>query len=85
MGFGSCCFLPCWGGLTGGCQMCWVEGMEIEIEQESDGRWIAEIPALPGAMAYGVSRKDAVETVKALALRMMARITRRTGLTPSDV
>ena len=54
-------------------QMCLVCGMEIEIEQESDGRWIAEIPTLPGAMAYGVSRKDAVETVKALALQAMAR------------
>ena len=46
--------------------------MEIEVEQETDGRWIAEIPALPGAMVYGASREDAVEGVKALALRVLA-------------
>jgi len=46
--------------------------MEIEIEKETDGRWVAEIPALPGAMVYGASRDDAVERVKALALRVLA-------------
>jgi predicted RNase H-like HicB family nuclease len=33
--------------------------MIIELEREEDGRWIAEIPALPGAMAYGPSRSEA--------------------------
>ena len=46
--------------------------MTIEIEQESDGRWLAEIPALPGALAYGVSREEAAGRVKALALRVLA-------------
>ncbi|MFT5469858.1 MAG: putative RNase H-like HicB family nuclease [Verrucomicrobiales bacterium] len=46
--------------------------MEIEIEQEEDGRWIAEIPSLPGAMAYGVNREFAVSSVEALALRILA-------------
>jgi predicted RNase H-like HicB family nuclease len=46
--------------------------MNIEIERETDGRWIAEIPALPGALAYGVSRDEAVDKVKALALQALA-------------
>ena len=46
--------------------------MEIEVEQEFDGRWIAEIPAIPGAMAYGCSCDDALDKVKALALRVLA-------------
>jgi predicted RNase H-like HicB family nuclease len=46
--------------------------MNIEIEQEDDGRWIAEVPDLPGAMAYGHSKEDAVSKVKALAFRVMA-------------
>ena len=46
--------------------------MKIEIERESDGRWIAEIPDLPGVMAYGESRSDAVAKAEALALRVIA-------------
>lgn len=44
----------------------------IEVEQEEDGRWLAEVLELPGAMAYGLSREDAVAHAKALALRAMA-------------
>ena len=46
--------------------------MKIEIEKESDGRWIAEIPELPGVMAYGDSRSAAVAKVETLALRVIA-------------
>lgn len=46
--------------------------MNIEIEREEDGRWIAEVPDLPGVMAYGQSKKEAVSKVKALALRVLA-------------
>ena len=46
--------------------------MKIEIEREEDGRWIAEIPDLPGVMAYGHSREDAIAKVKSLALRVLA-------------
>jgi predicted RNase H-like HicB family nuclease len=46
--------------------------MKIEIEREEDGRWIAEIPDLPGVMCYGQSREDAVAKAKALALRVLA-------------
>ena len=44
----------------------------VEIEQEQDGRWIAEIPQIPGAMAYGRTRAKAVSRVEALALRVLA-------------
>ncbi len=44
----------------------------IEIEQEADGRWIAEIPALPGVMVYGHSETEAVRAVQALALQVLA-------------
>ena len=44
----------------------------VEIEQEADGRWIAEIPDLPGVMAYGKSADDARAKVQALALRVLA-------------
>ena len=47
-------------------------GMKIEIEQEEDGRWIAEVPDLAGAMTYGQTRDEAVAKVKALALRVLA-------------
>jgi predicted RNase H-like HicB family nuclease len=44
----------------------------IEFEQEDDGRWIAEIPSLPGVMAYGASKIDAESKVEAMALRVIA-------------
>ncbi|MCI0748673.1 MAG: type II toxin-antitoxin system HicB family antitoxin [Verrucomicrobia subdivision 3 bacterium] len=46
--------------------------MKIELEQEADGRWIAEVSELPGVMTYGASRDDAVARVQALALRVLA-------------
>lgn len=45
---------------------------QIELEQESDGRWIAEIETLSGAMVYGNSREQAIMNVEALALRILA-------------
>lgn len=44
----------------------------IEVEQEIDGRWIAEVPELPGVMAYGSTREQAVRKVQALSLRVLA-------------
>jgi predicted RNase H-like HicB family nuclease len=46
--------------------------MKIEIEREDDGRWIAEIPALPGVMVYGVTRDEAISKAESLALRVLA-------------
>ena len=44
----------------------------IETEQETDGRWLAEVEVLPGVMAYGTTKTDAVAKVQALALRVLA-------------
>jgi predicted RNase H-like HicB family nuclease len=46
--------------------------VNIELEREEDGRWIAEVPDLPGVMVYGQSRDVAISKVKALALRVLA-------------
>jgi predicted RNase H-like HicB family nuclease len=46
--------------------------MNIEIEREEDGRWIAEVPDLPGVMTYGKDREEAISKVQALALRVLA-------------
>jgi len=46
--------------------------LTIEIEQEEDGRWIAEVPDLPGSLAYGQTREEAIAHVKALSLRVLA-------------
>jgi len=46
--------------------------MRIEVEKEKDGRWIAEVPDLPGVMLYGRNRKEAISKVEALALRVIA-------------
>ena len=45
---------------------------KIEIEREDDGRWIAEVPELPGVQTYGKSRDEAIAHVQALALRVLA-------------
>ena len=44
----------------------------VETEQETDGRWIAEIPSLPGTLAYGATKALAILATKALALRVVA-------------
>ena len=46
--------------------------MIVEVDREEDGRWIAEIPELPGVMQYGQTRDEAIAKAKALALRVFA-------------
>jgi predicted RNase H-like HicB family nuclease len=46
--------------------------LRIEIDREDDGRWIAEIADLPGVLAYGETRDEAIERAKALSLRVIA-------------
>jgi predicted RNase H-like HicB family nuclease len=46
--------------------------LTIELDTEEDGRWIAEVPDLPGCLAYGQSRDEAMQNAKALALRVLA-------------
>lgn len=44
----------------------------LEIDRETDGRWIAEVSDVPGAMVYGNSQAEAMARAKALALRVVA-------------
>jgi predicted RNase H-like HicB family nuclease len=46
--------------------------LNLETEQEDDGRWIAEIRDLPGVLAYGATRSEAIVRAEALALRVLA-------------
>ena len=46
--------------------------LTLEVEQEEDGRWIAEVPELPGVLVYGKSRDQAIASAEALALRVLA-------------
>jgi predicted RNase H-like HicB family nuclease len=46
--------------------------LKVEFDRETDGRWIADIPALPGVMVYGKTRKQALLAVEDLALRVIA-------------
>jgi predicted RNase H-like HicB family nuclease len=55
----------------------------IEIWQETDGRWLAEVPELPGALAYGMSPAEARAKVQALALRVLADRRMNRGLKSS--
>jgi predicted RNase H-like HicB family nuclease len=46
--------------------------LKIEVEREKDGRWIAEAVEVPGCLAYGRTRADAIAKVKAVTTRMLA-------------
>ena len=46
--------------------------LTIELEQEGDGRWIAEVPQLPGVLVYGDTPERAAQLVRALAFRVLA-------------
>lgn len=45
---------------------------QIELEQEEDGRWIAEVTDLPGVMTYGATEEEASAAVQTLALLVLA-------------
>jgi predicted RNase H-like HicB family nuclease len=47
---------------------------KIETALKSDGRWIAEIPSLPGVVAYGSTEEEAVASAQSLALRAVVRV-----------
>jgi predicted RNase H-like HicB family nuclease len=46
--------------------------LQIEVEKEEDGRWLAEVVDLPGVMVYGATKRAAVSKAQALALRVLA-------------
>jgi predicted RNase H-like HicB family nuclease len=49
-----------------------VASLTIELDREVDGRWIAEIPKLPGALVYGATKREALRNLYAVALRTLA-------------
>lgn len=58
----------------------------IEFDREDDGRWVADIPALPGVLAYGETQEEAKAKAEALALRVVAdRIEESKKAVPSVV
>ena len=46
--------------------------LRVETEREEDGRWLADVVDLPGVMAYGATRDEALKRAEALALRVLA-------------
>jgi predicted RNase H-like HicB family nuclease len=49
-----------------------IQPLQIEIEREEDGRFLASVPQLPGVMAYGDTEESALRKVKAIALQVLA-------------
>jgi len=59
--------------------------LSIEVEQEDDGRWLSEIPELPGVLAYGETRSEAVVRAQVLALRVLADRIEHGEISPQKV
>lgn len=59
--------------------------MRIELEQEVDGRWIAEVMDLPGVLVYADDQQEAVEKVKGLALRVLTAIVEQGKAVPEAI
>lgn len=57
----------------------------VELEQETDGRWIAEVIELPGVLAYGETPNEAKAKVQALALRVVADWLEHGEIAPDEV
>jgi predicted RNase H-like HicB family nuclease len=57
----------------------------IEFEREEDGRWIAEIPELPGVLCYGATKEEAEVQVKALALQVIAEQMKEKMVAPDSI
>jgi predicted RNase H-like HicB family nuclease len=61
------------------------ESFKVEFELEDDGRWLADIPELPGVMAYGKTKQDAEVAAVALALRVLADRTEQVRKPPKSI
>ena len=57
----------------------------IECEQEEDGRWLAEVPELPGVLAYGTTAEEAMAKAQVLALRVLAERLEHGEARPVDI
>jgi predicted RNase H-like HicB family nuclease len=51
-----------------------IEPLQIELEREDDGRFLASVPELPGVMAYGDTEDSALRKAKAIALQVLAEM-----------
>lgn len=58
---------------------------EIEFDRDEDGRWIAEVPAVPGVMVYGATKEEARKKVFSLLLRVMAERIESRKTTPTQL
>ena len=61
------------------------EQFNVKFDREEDGRWIAEIPELPGVLAYGATKPEAEVNVVALALRVLADRTEQVKKPPKSI
>jgi predicted RNase H-like HicB family nuclease len=61
------------------------ESFRIVFEKETDGRWLAEVPELPGVMVYGATKKDAKVAVTALAVRVRTDRTEQARKPPKAI
>jgi predicted RNase H-like HicB family nuclease len=59
--------------------------LKVEFDREEDGRWIADVPELPGVTVYGSTKEDALSRVQALALRVLADMIEENGSTATEV
>ena len=59
--------------------------MKVEVDREADGRWIGEVPVLPGVMAYGATEREARAKAEALALRVIADRIEHGETVPAEV
>jgi predicted RNase H-like HicB family nuclease len=57
----------------------------IECEREEDGRWLAEVPELPGVLAYGSTADEAMTRAQILALRVLADRLEHGEARPADI
>ena len=58
---------------------------QLECEREEDGRWLAEIAAIPGVLAYGASANEAMARAEVLALRVLAEQLEHGEAEPSSI
>jgi predicted RNase H-like HicB family nuclease len=59
--------------------------LSIGCEREEDGRWLVEVPELPGALAYGATAEKAMARAEVLALRVVAERIERGEARPADI
>jgi predicted RNase H-like HicB family nuclease len=58
---------------------------DLECEREDDGRWLAEVPELPGVLAYGATSAEALAKAEILALRVIAERLEQGEAQPLDI